>query len=438
MNYRLMLLITTLLWLPAIYGGALVDAGAEIQVTNAPEDQAIENRLTDILKVIESYEDVEVKVDSGVVILSGSVSSARAGRDLVALASRVEGVIYVQNRLNELMDISTRVQPTTQKIEEMISSLIRSLPVFLVAILTIIFFWLLGRWVGNRGAWLHRFGLSELAADLGERIIRILVVGIGIVIALQILDATALVGALLGVAGVFGLAIGFAFRNIVENYLAGVLLSARNPFEIGDGIQIGEFTGNVVRLTSRDTVLMTGDGNHLRIPNSTMITSVMTNYSRNPLRRFEFKLTISAAVDLSMARQLGLEILQQMPGLLAEPAPQVLITDLRNDMVELDFMAWINQHESDFAKARSEAIRLVKDGFTKAGINMSNPIQRVELTQQDSDAQSANNLIKANESPSLLSVAKPNSATVDIATDPTIAKQVAKEINTSEEENLLK
>jgi small conductance mechanosensitive channel len=130
MNYRFLLLITTLLWMPAIYSEELVDAGAEIQVTNAPDDQAIENRLTDILNVIESYEDVEVTVDSGVVILSGNVSSARAGRDLVALASRVEGVIYVQNRLNELMDISTRVQPTTQKIEAMLSSLIRSLPIF--------------------------------------------------------------------------------------------------------------------------------------------------------------------------------------------------------------------------------------------------------------------------------------------------------------------
>ena len=146
MNYRFLLLITTLLWMPAISSEELVDAGAEIQVTNAPDDQAIENRLSDILNVIESYEDVEVTVASGVVILSGNVSSARAGRDLVALASRVEGVIYVQNRLNELMDISTRVQPTTQKIEAMLSSLIRSLPIFLVAIITIIFFWLLGRW----------------------------------------------------------------------------------------------------------------------------------------------------------------------------------------------------------------------------------------------------------------------------------------------------
>jgi len=437
MNYRFLLLITTLLWMPAIYSEELVDAGAEIQVTNAPDDQAIENRLSDILNVIESYEDVEVTVDSGVVILSGNVSSARARRDLVALASRVEGVIYVQNQLNELMDISTRVQPTTQKIEAMLSSLIRSLPIFLVAIITIIFFWLLGRWVGNRSAWLSRIGLSELATDLGGRIIRILIVGIGFLIALQILDATALVGALLGVAGVFGLAVGFAFRNIVENYLAGVLLSARNPFKIGDSIQIAEFTGNVVRLTSRDTVLMTADGNHLRIPNSTMITSVMINYTRNPLRRFEFTLAISAEIDLIKARRLGLGILQNMQGLLAEPGPQVLIADIRENIVDLHFMAWINQHESDFAKARSEAIRLIKIGFDEAGITFHQPVHRLQLINDETnlEPEPANALP---ETESTLPNVSAEASTVDIATDPTMSRQVAHELNTSDEENLLK
>ncbi|MFN2329481.1 MAG: mechanosensitive ion channel domain-containing protein, partial [Chromatocurvus sp.] len=102
-------------------------------------------------------------------------------------------------------------------------------------------------------------GMSDLAVNLGLRIVRMLVIGIGLLIALEILDATAMVGALLGVAGIAGIALGFAFRNIAENYLAGVLLSARNPFAIGDQVQIGEFIGKVVRLTSRDTVLMTPD-----------------------------------------------------------------------------------------------------------------------------------------------------------------------------------
>lgn len=438
MNYPFIVFIITLFWLPGIHSQELVEAGAEIQVTDVPQDQAIETRLTSILEVIESYDDVVVEVNSGVVILTGTVSSARAGRELVALASRVEGVIYVQNLLSEQVDLSTRVQPTTQKIQNMFISLVQSLPIVLVAIGTMILFWFIGRWAGNRGAWLHRMGISELAADLGERIIRIVFISIGMLIALQILDATALVGALLGVAGLFGLAVGFAFRNIVENYLAGVLLSARNPFQLGDSIQIGEFTGNVVRLTSRDTVLMTGDGNHLRIPNSTVITSVMTNYSRNPLRRFEFKLAISAEADLVKARRLGKDILQRMKGLLADPAPQVLIAELRDNMVELNFTAWINQHESDFAKARSEAIRLVKTGFDNTDIKMSDPIHRFQLADQPTIINPAIDEPSPEKNDRSLTKTPVDGDSVDISTDTSMSKQLATELKRSDEENLLK
>lgn len=438
MHYPFILFLVTLLWLPGLHSQELVDPGAEIQVTDIPQDRAIEKRLTDILAVIESYEDVEITVNAGVVSLTGTVPSARAGRDLVTLASRVEGVIYVQNLVSEQMDISTRVQPTTQQIRELFADLLQRLPIVLVAIFTLILFGFIGHWAGQRSGWLRRLGFSELAADLGNRIIRIGFIGIGLLISLQILDATALVGALLGVAGLFGLAVGFAFRNIVENYLAGILLSARNPFQLGDAIQIGEFTGNVVRLTSRDTVLMTGEGNHLRIPNSTMITSVMTNYSRNPLRRFDFTLAISVKADVLKARHLAMTILQQMKGILAEPPVQILITDIRDNTVELHFMAWINQHESDFAKARSEALRLVKSGFDQAQIKMSEPVSHVQLVDQPTILEPQNDTNSEEKTDDNMTAAPVDPGNVDIAADATMKKQLANELQRSDEENLLK
>lgn len=438
MHYPFILFLITLLWLPGLHSQELVDPGAEIQVTDIPQDRAIEKRLTDILAVIESYEDVKITVNAGVVSLTGTVPSARAGRDLVTLASRVEGVIYVQNLLSEQMDISTRVKPTTQQIQELFADLLQRLPIVLVAIFTLILFGFIGHWAGQRSGWLRRLGFSELAADLGNRIIRIGFIGIGLLIALQILDATALVGALLGVAGLFGLAVGFAFRNIVENYLAGILLSARNPFQLGDAIQIGEFTGNVVRLTSRDTVLMTGEGNHLRIPNSTMITSVMTNYSRNPLRRFDFTLAISAKADVLKARHLAMTILQQMKGILTEPPVQILITDIRDNTVELHFMAWINQHESDFAKARSEALRLVKSGFDQAQIKMPEPVSHVQLVDQPTILEPQNDTNSVEKTDDNMTAAPVDPGNVDIAADATMKKQLANELQRSDEENLLK
>ncbi|WP_373184523.1 mechanosensitive ion channel domain-containing protein [Halopseudomonas sp.] len=433
--------MAVLVWLPTGPAPALAQEGVEtapeIRVTDTPSDTAIRERLEAVLAAIDSVEDIQVSVDQGVVTLAGDVTNARSARELMDIASRVEGVIHVQSRLIEETDVAARLRPATRKFQEMGASALQMLPVALVALLIIAAFWFLGQWAGSRGAWLRRIGLSELASNLGKRIVRMIITGLGVLIALEILDATALVGAMLGVAGVAGIAVGFAFRNIVENYLAGVLLSARNPFDVGDIIEVGAFIGTVVRLTSRDTVLMTRDGNHLRIPNSMIITSAMTNFTRNPLRRLEFSVGVSVDLDLQQARKLGIETLGAMTGILPDPGPQVLVAELGDSTVQLRFLAWINQHDSDFLKARSEAIRQVKAAFDSAGIEMPEPIYRIHLrspialTQSDVPAPAPSLPLPDRAAP-----APPTSAD-DVAADYTIDRQVAEDLRSSDEENLL-
>lgn len=407
---------------------------AEIRVVDAPQDEAIEQRLTQVLSAIDGLDDVAIEVSAGVVTLSGEVSTARAARDIGDIASRVEGVVYVQNRLDDDVNIAARVQPLTRRFKEMSANAMQALPVALVALAIVFSFALIGRWAGNHDGWLRAIGLSELASNLGKRIVRLLLTGMGVLIALEVMDATALVGAVLGIAGVAGIAIGFAFRNIVENYLAGVLLSARNPFAIGDQVEVGAFTGKVMRLTSRDTVLMTRDGNHLRIPNSVIITSAMTNFSRNPLRRFEFNISVPDAADLNQAREAGVAALHAMPGILNQPAPQGLIAEISDGKATMRFLAWIDQRDTDFAKARSEAIRLLKITLDQAGIVMPQALYHVVL-ESDTDA-----LPAINPKSSSPTTPTPITAreTADTSADLSIDQQMAEELSRSDEENLLK
>lgn len=409
---------------------------APIQVSDMPSDKAIRQRLESVLVAIDEVDDVNVAVEQGVVTLSGQVSTARSGRELMAIAGRVEGVIHVQSRLTEETDVAARVRPATRKFQEMGAAAVQMLPVILVALLVIGVFWMLGRWAGSRGGWLRRIGLSELASNLGKRIVRLVITGVGVLIALEILDATALVGAMLGVAGVAGIAVGFAFRNIVENYLAGVLLSARNPFDVGDVIEVGAFTGTVVRLTSRDTVLMTRDGNHLRIPNSLIMTSAMTNFTRNPLRRLEFNVGVSVDLDLQQARSLGVDTLRSLPGILADPGPQVLVAELGDSTVQLRFLAWINQHDSDFLKARSEAIRQIKAAYDRAGIEMPEPIYRIHLRNPAPLELPVDGPRRQDAARAEGSTVSPTHA-ADVAADTTIERQIAADLQSSTEENLL-
>ncbi|MDP2714160.1 mechanosensitive ion channel family protein [Rheinheimera sp.] len=428
-----LLLAIMLLWLPG-YGLAMQqnDAEAPIKVVNTTTDQAIAERLSAITAAIAGMELIEVSVQAGVLTLSGEVANTQLKSEAAAIASRLEGVVYVQNRLQEQLAVRSRLAPAAEKFSEMLTTTVQMLPLLLVALVALVSFWLLGGWAAKRGAWLRYIGLTELASNLGMRFVRVAISGIGILIALELLDATALVSAVLGVAGVIGIALGFAFRNIVENYLAGVLLSTRNPFAIGDFIQIDNMSGSVVRLTSRDTVLMTQDGNHLRIPNSQIITSPMTNFSRNPLRRFEFSVGVSVDLDLNTVRQLAIATLQQMPGILTDPMPRVLVQELGDSTVTVRVLAWIDQRESDFLKARSEAIRLVKAAFDDAGIEMPEPIYRIHMADKPApQVQSATSAATAQQP----GHAEP--AAADVSTDNTIEQQVQAELHHSDEENLL-
>ena len=408
----------------------------EIKVVNAPQDQEIATRLTQITGSISGLEHIEITVQAGVVTLQGEVASAQLRNEITTIANRLEGVVHVQNQLQEQLAVRSRLAPAAEKFREMLGTTVQMLPLLLLAVLAVVLFSLLGSWLSRRNALLRRVGLSELATNLGMRFVRLIVTSIGILIARELLDATALVSAMLGVAGVIGIALGFAFRNIVENYLAGVLLSTRNPFAIGDFIQVDDMTGKVMRLTSRDTVLMTLDGNHLRIPNSQIITSPMTNFTRNPLRRFEFNVGVSVELDLVRVRALAISTLADMPGILAEPRPRVLVLELGDSAVTVRVLAWIDQRQTDFLKARSEAIRLVKTAFDQAGIEMPEPIYRIHMADMTAKSTEQNNNEPAKMAKSPV-VADSVAAAVDVSADTTIEQQLNEELSQSSEQNLL-
>ncbi len=344
-------------------------------------DEKIEERLNGIFEQIDELQELEVSSNSGVVTLSGSAPTSEASEEALGLARKTEGVIYVLDRMEENLEVGSRLQPAINKARELGTTTIRKLPLIGIAILIVALAWFIGTGLKKRRRVFRRFGMNELAGDLLGRALRLLVLGIGIFIALEILDATAIVAAILGIAGVAGIALGFAFRNIVENYLAGILLSLRNPFSTGDAVEIQGFQGKVMRLTSRDTVLMTFDGNHLRLPNSLIMTSPLTNFSRNPLRRFDFTIGVSAELDLARVRQLGLDTLDGLKSVLDDPAPSVVIDNLGDSSVNMRFFGWIDQRKSDFMKTKSEAIRIVKDTFDDNDIEMSEPIYRVVMHQ---------------------------------------------------------
>ncbi|MGM8934652.1 mechanosensitive ion channel family protein [Pseudomonas neustonica] len=273
-----------------------------------------------------------------------------------------------------------------QRLLEECYSLLAALPLFLLALVVVAVFWLLGSWLARRQVLDRVAQRNPFLRDLTRTTIRWVISLIGILIALEVMNATALVGAVLGTAGVMGVALGFAFKSTMENYLAGILMSLRQPFSPKDHVTIDGNEGIVVALTSRATILMTLDGNHLRIPNALVFSSVMLNYTRNPSRRFAFDVGIGVNEDLVRAQQIGVEVLIELEGVMDTPPPRAYITALGDSNVQIRYQAWVDQRSHDFASVKSEGIRLVKLALEAAEMDMPEPIYRVQLSERGAPA----------------------------------------------------
>ncbi|MDF1658017.1 MAG: mechanosensitive ion channel [Verrucomicrobiales bacterium] len=404
-----------------------------IEVEKITSDTAIKNRIREIYDAVGGFDSIEITVKSGVVTLSGEVSTSKVQNDAVSLSERTDGVVLTINRLTEPVEITSQFAPAYEKLQQMGRGIVVKLPLLGAALIILLLSGYFARLVGQRHRWLERLPFSSLGKQLALRAVRAVIVIVGILLALELLDATAIVGAVMGAAGLAGLALGFAFKNIVENYLAGVLLSTRNPFEIGDAVEIDGQIGKIARLTSRDTVLVTLDGNHLRIPNAKVMNSVLLNYSRNPLRRFDFYVGVSTEFDLAEVKRIALETLRKNPAVLDDPVPMVAIDNLGDSSVQVRLFAWLDQSKHSFLKVKSESIRLIKEAFDEAGIEMPEPIYRVHLRDSAAPA------------PQTVKVEKPESAFVptpvteeDLSADDSIDDQIEAEALESGEENLLK
>ncbi len=347
--------------------------------TDVVADLAIERRILNIFEEINHLRRVQVSVDAGVVRLRGTVLTAEAIEEAATLAARVEGVVTVKNQLAQATSLRERLTPAWNRFLDRLAQMIALAPLIAVAAVAFLIFVGAG-WLLARLSWpWDAMAPNGFVADLYRQIVKISFGAAGLVVALDLLGATALLGTMLGAAGIVGLAVGFAVRDTVENYIASIMLSVRQPFRPNDHVAIDAFEGYVIRLTARATILLTFDGNHVRIPNSNVFKGVITNYTLNPERRFSFSLGVNADCNLREALDLVLETLKGFDFTLDDPEPSGWIADIGDSNVALSFSGWVDQRKTSFTKARSESIRLTKRALEAAGFSLPEPAFRLNI-----------------------------------------------------------
>jgi len=376
----ILLLIILALPLPALAQDT-TQPDSTISVENsAQQDAAIAVRIREIIQQLDGYDAVAVYVSDGIVTLRGSTLDAATAEALNGLVARVEGVVAIENEVVETTDVVERLTPALERLWIRVEQFVAFLPLLLIAILAGLAVIWIGFFIARRKNPWDSMAPNAFIADIYRQITRLFFVVLGVVLALDLLNLTALLSTILGAAGIVGLAIGFAVRDTVENFIASIMLSMRQPFRPKDLVEIEGDTGHVIRLTSRATILLSPDGNHIRIPNATVFKARIVNFTRNDERRFTFTLGIDPNADIAEAQRIILSALAELPYLLTTPAPSTWVGDVGDSSITITAAGWVKQHKTGLFMARGEAIRLSKARLEEAGITLPEPTYRL-ITQ---------------------------------------------------------
>ncbi len=238
--------------------------------------------------------------------------------------------------------------------------------------------------VASAARWaIRRFGKRSdtvtSTVQIMGRLVFFVIVAIGVYIALKLIGID--LGPVLAGAGIAGVAIAFALQDIAENYISGILMGFRNPFNPGDQISSGDHEGTVEELNLRYTTIRTYDGVRVLLPNAQVLKNPLTNLTANGDRRSDFQIGVAYGTDLDVARRVAIEAVTAADGVNEEPAPQAWVEELAASWVNIRVRYWHSPRIADMWEVRSAAITAVYDQTAQQGVEL--PFERtiIELTQ---------------------------------------------------------
>jgi small conductance mechanosensitive channel len=260
------------------------------------------------------------------------------------------------------------------------STLQARLPFFVAAVVILLASFVLAR-VASRMAEraLQKSTVHRTAFAIFTKTTYVAALTIGLTVALKVagLDISFVIG-----AATFGL--GFAMKDLIENYISGVIIVLQEPFRVGDMVQVAGNFGWVEEIEARVTFVKSIDGQRVIIPNSQMISNALVNFSSFPQRRLSVKVGVSYDTDLQKAIAVIREVLDKDEEVLKAPAPLVLFQEFADSSLALEARFWIDQAVSHWLKVPSKVAVKVKQALDAAGINIPYPITTLNVNAHDS------------------------------------------------------
>ena len=280
--------------------------------------------------------------------------------------------------------MNTEISTAWNKVQNMINGFMVLLPNIVLALIVFAFFFFVaGKIKGlvKRLTRKHRQA-RNLGLVLG-RLAQGMTILIGLFIALSIVIPSLKAGDLVQLLGISGVAIGFAFRDILQNFLAGILILLTEPFQIDDQIVFKDFEGTVENIQTRATTIRTYDGRRIVIPNSELFTNSVTVNTAFENRRLEYDVGIGYGDDISLAKQLMLQAIHSVDSVLQDPAPEALVMELAESTVNIRARWWIKPpRRADALDSRDKVISAIKKKLVENGIDLPFPTQQILFHDQ--------------------------------------------------------
>ena len=221
---------------------------------------------------------------------------------------------------------------------------------------------------------------DDLLANFLANIFGAIVILIGLLVVFRIIGLTGVISGLLAGAGISAFVIGFALKDIGENFLAGIVLAFKRPFQVGDIVDVSGIKGQVLTLNLRDTQLKTGDGQDIFIPNALIIKNPLINFTIDGFLRYDFIIGLDYGSEYESAMQLIRDVIQDVPDILKDhKKPTVWVKELAESTLNLQVTFWVNTFDRSIpdTDVKSAAILKVLVALEKAGYNL--PARIVEL-----------------------------------------------------------
>jgi len=267
-------------------------------------------------------------------------------------------------------------------LDRMLDGFLATLPLFVVAIVVFVVLLFAAKFIrriAERG--LARSSNESAATAIG-RLLYVVLVAVALLISVTIAFPSMTPGRLISVLGIGGLAVGFAFQSIFQNLLAGILLLLRHPFRVGDEITTGDFTGTVEAIEARATLIRTYDGKRVIIPNSDVYTKPVTVISAYDMLRSEYDIGIGYGDDIDRAKEIALEAVRGVEGVLTEPAPDILVWEFAESSKNLRLRWWTKPQRKIVMSVRDRVLQSVAEAFAAADIEIPFPTRVVLFHNQ--------------------------------------------------------